>query len=129
MANEHGGNWPDSGTGDSISGDHRRVQALCRQLFREMVKHDIQDRPLTQQRRRLLMRYGESLGLDPLESLLIVRGVEHETGQANPADLDVPIGAAKTEYLAAIDSRQGTFLTASVLLIGILLGLVGLWTR
>lgn len=112
------------GQPDAASFEQQRLQTFCRQLFRDMVKREISEHPLTARRRQLLIRYGASLGIDQLDSTLIVRGVEYECGQADSNELLEPTDLPTPEYLACIDTQQSRFLLATILLTGILLGLV-----
>jgi len=100
------------------------VEVSPRQLFREMVKGEIEDRPLSWSRRRALLRFAARLEIDAFEARLLVRGVEYECGHVAPAamaDVETPV---QTDYLAQLGSRDVPFAVAMILLVGVLLGLV-----
>lgn len=123
MGTEQGGGRPDSNIPDAATTDQHRLQTFCRQLFRDMVKQQVLEEPLTAHHRRLLVRYGASLGLDELESALIVRAVEHECGRADLGEAGEVAGTADPSYLAEIDACRGLFLLAMIILAGVLLGM------
>lgn len=129
MGEDRTGRWPDSEMNNPETAEQRRLQTLCRQLFRDVVRHEINEGALSAYRRRLLVRYGVSLGLDELESALIVRGVEHECGQAGSDEVPDPTNPPDHGYLIPVDTRQSRYVLALVLLTGILLGLTLLSLR
>lgn len=73
--------------------------AQSRRLFREMVKGEIEHRPLSWSRRRALARFAEPMGIDLFEARLIIRAIEYECGHVAPAamaDVDTPV---ESQYL------------------------------
>lgn len=78
----------------------RQVQAAHRRIFREMVKHRIQDRPLSRRRRHELIRFARRLDMDEFEARLLVRAVEYECGHVMPAAMDERHAHVAREYLA-----------------------------
>ena len=123
------GGRSDSNAPDTPAAEQRRLQTFCRQIFRDMVKHQVLEEPLSAYRRRLLVRYGASLGLEELESSLIVRAVEYECGRAGPDQSPDAEGTADPAFLAEIGTCRSTFLLAVVLLAGLLLGMTVLSLR
>jgi len=79
----------DEGSADSaklpLPASHRRN--AVRRIFREMVREELTSGPLTPAKRRELVGFASSAGLDSYEARLIVRAVEYELGMA--ADLIV----------------------------------------
>ena len=74
-----------------------------KQLFREMVKLQIEDEPLRWTQRRELVKFGRRLGIDTFEARLIIRAVEYECGLAAPALLDDRESPANTQLVAKAD--------------------------
>ncbi len=65
-----------------------------RRVFREMIRLEASDRPLTWLERRALARFAEQLGIDGFEARLLIRAVEYECGHVPPAamaDVDTPV--------------------------------------
>lgn len=54
------------------------TRALKRRAFREMLKTEIAEHPLTGRRRREFVRFAESLGIDAYEARMLIRAVEYE---------------------------------------------------
>ncbi|MBN2562560.1 MAG: hypothetical protein JXQ75_16670 [Phycisphaerae bacterium] len=109
--------------------EHERTRATNRRVFREMVVGEIENRPLSWSRRRALVRFGESLGIDAFEARLIVRAVEYACGHVEPAAMADVEPAVETDYLARLAPCGASLQIAVVLLAGVLLGLVVLGLR
>lgn len=108
----------------ALSGGERGAEITHRRLFREMVKGEIEDRPLSWSRRRALVRFAVRLGIDLFEARLVIRAVEYECGHVAPAamaDVETPVDA---DYVLRPDSYVESFRFAAVLLSGVLLCLV-----
>jgi hypothetical protein len=58
----------------------RKIEARAanRRAFREMLKTEIVEHPLTGRRRREFLRFAESLGIDNYEARMLIRAVEYE---------------------------------------------------
>ena len=97
-----------------------------RQVFSEMAKGEIEDRPLSWGRRRRLIRYGTSLGMDAFEARLLIRAIEYASGHVMPAamaDIETPVERA---YLA---ESRGTGVSpgvVAILLCGVFAAILGL---
>lgn len=86
-----------------LTPEARAARSRNRRLFREMVRMEIENRPLGWLRRRALVRFAGRLRLDPFEARLIVRAVEYECGHTPPAamaEVETPVTMA---YLAGAD--------------------------
>jgi hypothetical protein len=68
-----------------LPGGHRRN--AVRRIFREMVKEELATGPLADWKRRELVEFASTAGLDAYEARLTIRAVEFELGMA--ADLTV----------------------------------------
>lgn len=80
-----------------------------RQLFRELIKMQIEDGPLRRSQRRELITFARRLGIDTFEARLIIRAVEYECGVAAPAAMDDRETDANTHFVTrADDSLAGT---------------------
>ena len=90
----------ESGLDHRLPLEQRRIRAMNRRAFRQMIKEEIVDHPLTWRRRRALERFAARLPIDAFEARLIIRGVEYECGHAAPAAMDDAQTAVKTEYVA-----------------------------
>gem|GEM_PF-3499634 len=89
----------ESGLDHHLAPEVRRARAMNRRLFREMVKEQIADCPITRSQRRALVRFAESLPIDNFEARLLIRAVEYECGHVAPAamaEIQTPVA---TEYL------------------------------
>lgn len=58
------------------------IQSANRKLFHEMVKSEMEERSLSWIQRRDLVRFAQSIRIDPTEAKLIIRAVEFEMEQA-----------------------------------------------
>ena len=123
MGRKHPGGAYRSESDPAAGLDLEGVPISPRQIFREMVVSEIQDRPLSWRRRRALLRFGERTGIDPFEARLIVRGVEYECGHAEPAAMADHEPSVNTGYLMPFGPTAGILRLALLVLIGILLGL------
>lgn len=77
-----------------LSVEQRRQRAAIRGAYREMIRMELQDAPISWWRRRSLLGYGTSIGMDPFEARLLLRAVEYECGHTPPAamaDLETPV--------------------------------------
>lgn len=90
-------------THSSDSGREQPPQATRaenRRIFHEMVRGELEDRPLTWPRRRALAQFAQSLGMDAAEARLIIRAVEFDQGHtAPPAKPSLP-ATVEREFLA-----------------------------
>jgi len=101
----------ESGLDARLSPEVRRARAINRRLFREMIKDQFADRPMSWWQRRALVRFAAALDIESFEARLIIRGVEYECGHVAPAamaDVQTPV---KTEYL--IDGDSGPWMEAA----------------
>ncbi len=89
----------ESGLDQRLTPAQSAARAFRRRAFREMVKRQIEDRPLGWMQRRALLRFAARIPLDDFEARLIIRAVEYESGHVAPAAMaDVELLVA-TEYL------------------------------
>ncbi|MFH1417747.1 MAG: hypothetical protein ABII12_05600 [Planctomycetota bacterium] len=82
------------------SSERTQRRAAHRRIFRDMIKIEVEDRPLRWLRRRELILFAQSLGIDAFEARLLIRAIEYECGHVVPAamaDVETPIEKA---YLA-----------------------------
>lgn len=101
----------------------------CRRIFREMVKIEIEDRPLNWRRRRELIRFGQSMGIETFHASIIVRAIEYECGHVSRAAMDEIETPANLGYLpcppvASDFTRFVVVLTSALLLNAIALRLL-----
>lgn len=82
------------------SGSTDDARADCRRVFREMVRLETQDRPLSWVRRNRLVRFAEELGIDGFEARLVVRAVEYDCGHVPPAAMADVGTPADMQYAA-----------------------------
>ena len=82
------------------SGPTDDARADCRRVFREMVRLETQDRPLSWVRRNRLVRFAEELGIDGFEARLVVRAVEYDCGHVPPAAMADVGTPADMQYAA-----------------------------
>jgi hypothetical protein len=95
-------------------------------VFSEMVKGEIEDRPLSWGRRRRLIRYGRSLGIDVFEARLLVRAIEYASGHVMPAamaDVETPVERA---YLGESQGAGTSPGAVAILLCGVFAVILGL---
>ncbi len=76
------------------------TRAGTRRVFREMIKAEAEDRPLSLLRRRALVHFARHLKIDPFEARLMIRAVEYECGHAPPAAMEDIDTAADLAYVA-----------------------------
>lgn len=76
------------------------ARADCRRVFREMVRLETQERPLSWVRRNRLVRFAEGLGIDGFEARLVVRAVEYDCGHVPPAAMADVATPASMQYAA-----------------------------
>ena len=69
-----------------LPGGHRRN--AVRRIFREMVKEELATGPLAAWKRRELVEFASTAGLDAYEARLTIRAVEHELGMADNLTVD-----------------------------------------
>ncbi len=72
-------------------------RAASRRILRDMIKIEVEERPLNWLQRRELILFSQSLGIDAFEARLIIRAVEYECGHAVPAamaDVETPVEKA-----------------------------------
>ncbi len=97
-----------------------------RQVFSEMVMGEIEDRPLSWGRRRRLIRYGASLGMDAFEARLLIRAIEYASGHVMPAamaDTETPVERA---YLGESKGAGASPGVVAILLCGVFAAILGL---
>ncbi len=104
-------------------------KAANRRLFREMVKGEIEDRPLSWSRRRSLIRFARRLEIDPFEARLLIRAVEYECGHVAPAAMDEVRTSTNPGYLLPPGTGEASVRLVAGMLIGILVALVVLALR
>jgi hypothetical protein len=85
----------------------RRARAMNRRLFREMVKEQIADCPMTKAKRRAFVRFAEKLHIDTFEARLIIRAVEYECGHVAPAAMAENQTPVAGRYLCDADGHDG----------------------
>lgn len=124
MGEERLPDLPDGELQHRAAAGARSTRVGHRRVFREMVKGEIEDKPLRWHQRRALVRFGESLGLDSFEARLIIRAVEYECGHVSPAAMADTDTAVNEDYLARLGSREASSVLGAILLVGVLLGLV-----
>lgn len=107
----------ESGLDHKLAPQLRRARALNRKLFREMVKEQIADCPVTPSKRRALVRFAEKLQLDTFEARLIIRAVEYECGHVAPAAMAEIQTPVTREYLCeddGLDDRRRMWFEAAL---------------
>ncbi len=100
---------------DDPAGPTGDARADCRRVFREMVRLETQDRPLSWVRRNRLVRFAEGLGIDGFEARLVVRAVEYDCGHVPPAAMADCATPADMQYAAS----PGTWTTWVRLLLAV----------
>ncbi len=105
MESPHSPQYHDSGWSPHPSPAERDRRTRNRRVFREMVKLEIVDRPLSWFRRRALIRFAERMNLDPFEARLIVRAVEYECGHVVVAAMDEVQTPVAMEYLEQVENE------------------------
>ncbi len=105
------------------------TRAANRRYFREMVKGEIEDRPLSWSRRRALLGFAARLKIDMFEARLLIRAVEYECGHVRPAAMDDVERLTDPGYLVPSGSYEASLRLVVGLLIGALVGLVVLGLR
>ncbi|MFQ5410826.1 MAG: hypothetical protein ACE5EC_00955 [Phycisphaerae bacterium] len=105
METPHSPQYHDSGWSSHPSPAERDRRTRNRRVFREMVKLEIVDRPLSWFRRRALIRFAERMKLDPFEARLIVRAVEYECGHVAMAAMDEVRTPVATEFLEQVENE------------------------
>jgi hypothetical protein len=70
---------------DEALADRQQRRAAHRRIFRDMVKGELETCALSWWRRRDLVKFAASLGIDRYEALLLIRGVEYEEAMIPPA--------------------------------------------
>jgi hypothetical protein len=105
------------------------AKAANRRLFREMVKGEIEDRPLSWSRRRSLIRFARRLEIDSFEARLLIRAVEYECGHVTPAAMDEVRTSTNPGYLVPPGTYETSLRLVAGILIGSLLALVVLGLR
>ncbi len=115
-------------SGGDAAADAKRI--ANRRLFREMVKGEVAESPLTFSRRRALVRFARRLAIQPTEANLIIRGVEYEHGQV-PAEAVLELmrgtkhrGLAPTDVESAL--RVGFYVLLTLLYCLVIRWAVGL---
>ncbi len=103
---------------DAVGG--RVTRNLNRRLFREMIKTDIEDRPLNWLRRHAFVRFAARIGIDPFEAKLIIRAVEYECGHAAPAAMADVESRVQPEFIAQPGAEEATW-RAQLLAAGIIM--------
>lgn len=66
-----------------------------RRIFREMVKGETEDGPLTPFQRRQLVRFARRLNIPRRDARLMVRAIEYERGQATIDELAEAAGLSR----------------------------------
>ena len=105
----------------------RIERAFSKQMFREMIKMQIDDGPLPWSRRRELVRFASRLGIDAFEAKLIIRAVEYECGVAAPAALDDRESPADTHLVTAADESFGALAPKLLVPVAIILIILSAW--
>ncbi len=118
----------ESGLDHRLTPAQRDARALRRRAFREMVKSQIEDRPLGWMQRRALLRFAARIPLDDFEARLIVRAVEYECGHVAPAAMADVEPSLAAEYLDAGDGPTSHHLGITLVIPLVLLFLfLSLW--
>ncbi len=106
------------------SSERAQRRAASRRILRDMIKIEVEDRPLKWLQRRELILFAQSLGIDAFEARLLIRAVEYECGHVVPAamaDVETPIEKA---YLAHQETASPFLRFITVLLSVILIDAV-----
>lgn len=82
-------------------------RSFARCTFREMIKLQIDDKPLRWSQRRELVRFARRLGIDAFEAKLLIRAVEYELGLVRPASMDARGTDAETAFVASDEESLG----------------------
>src|SRR5262245_40093110 len=102
---------------------HRRN--ANRRIFRAMIQSETEERPLSWLRRRQLIKFAESMGLDAYEAQLHINAVAYAAGRHPTTDEREPISPVDAGYLL-----QSTQPRLRFLMIGVTgLALNVLWLR
>jgi len=97
----------ESGLDHHLAPEVRRARAMHRRLFREMVKEQIADCPITNAKRRAFVRFAEKLHIETFEARLIIRAVEYECGHVAPAAMAENQTPVSRQYLGDADGGDG----------------------
>ncbi|MBK8269438.1 MAG: hypothetical protein IPK83_14485 [Planctomycetes bacterium] len=110
--------------------EKRRQRNLNRGVFREMIKTELETKPLGWLRRRTLVKFATRLGIDEFEARLILRAVEYECGKAakdGQTDIESEI---QKEFVAQSKAGGESWLTHLVALAVVALIATGFsWLR
>ncbi|MCG8405996.1 MAG: hypothetical protein MI923_12440 [Phycisphaerales bacterium] len=118
----------ESGLDHRLPPAERRTKAAHRRIFRQMVKQEIENRPLNWLRRRALIRFAEKkLRMDAFEARLIIRGVEYECGHVAPAAMANVESPVATEYLPKKEHEQYWLTRALVFPVALVVICLILW--
>lgn len=93
-----------------------QTRAANRKIFHEMVRGEIDERPLTWSRRRALLQFAQSLCIDSFEARLIIRAVEFDRGTTN--DVKTIEGYNEFEHAYLADTWPHLTRVFHVILIG-----------
>lgn len=96
----------ESGLDHHLAPEVRLARAMNRKLFREMVKEQIVDSPITRSQRRAFVQFAEELGMDAFEAKLFIRAVEYECGHVAPAAMAEIQTSVVREYLCEDDGHD-----------------------
>ncbi len=110
-----------------LSAKQRRQRAAIRGAYREMIRIELQDAPISWWRRRTLLSYAAGIGMDPFEARLLLRAVEYECGHTPPAamaDVDTP---AELNYVARPEPAGAWFSFLSGFILTFAAAGAGLW--
>lgn len=102
-------------------------RAFSRQLFREMIKMQIDEGPLRRGQRRDLIRFARRMNLDTFEARLIIRAVEYECGVAAPAELDDRETTAETRWVIPVEESLASYATRLMTPLAILVAVLLAW--
>jgi hypothetical protein len=98
-----------------------------KQLFREMIKLQIEDGPLRWSQRRELVKFARRLGIDTFEARLIIRAVEYECGVAAPAGLDDRQSIADTRFVSTSDASLTSLARPLLIPITVMIAILLAW--
>ncbi len=116
---------------DSILAGSRSSQEMkriaSRRLFREMVKGETENGPLSFLRRRALVRFASRLSIGPDEARLIIRGVEFECGLIAGATARELLEADQEASRRRIANLDAVLRIGLIALVAVLFTLVFRW--
>jgi len=86
-----------------------------RRVFRQMLKDELAEQPLTPAKRREYVKFAKRLGLDDFEANLYIRAVEYECGYQPPPPDANSDSHAQLGYAGTSDTSWQAWMTAAIL--------------